>query len=133
MKLNETYAAAFADFGVLPLKNRFSQHTDILRKMLSAEQTDECMIFTKSEQSSVVSALSDEIREMQGIYEWLTERAISLMKIHAPAHTKDMIGHIVASTIFFRSVGILGVCAVRSEMLSIPEDEKPFAFYVYQI
>ncbi|MBQ8497156.1 MAG: sigma-70 family RNA polymerase sigma factor [Clostridia bacterium] len=105
VKINECYAAAFADFGILPQKNRFSQYTVPLEKMLSENQVGdvlpEFMIFTKSEISSVVSALSDEIREMQGIYTWLTERAISLMQIHAPAHTKDMIGHIIASTIFF--------------------------------
>ena len=136
VKLTENYAAAFADFGILPQKNRFSGRSETVKNMpeatVNGDTVPEFMIFSKEEMCALTKLLAEEFVEMKSLYEWLSGKMTDIMKIHAPKHMGELAEHIVASTIFFRSVGFFGVCGVRSNMLVIPEDEKPIAFYVYE-
>lgn len=137
VKLHENYAAAFADFGILPQKNRFSGYLKMIPHMLeeikNGRQSAAFMVFTKEEMCALTELLADIFMEMKRLYEWLSAEMTEVMKMHAPRHMNDTAGHIVASTILFRSVGLLGAFAVKSGGLLVPDDEKPIAFYVYDM
>lgn len=136
MKLNEKYAAAFADFGILPQKNRFSGCAEAVAGQIASmergEIMPEFMIFTQAEINALSELLADEFMEMKSLYEWLTAEMTGIMKMHAPKNMSETATHIVASTVLFRSVGLIGASAVKSGALAIPADEKPIAFYVYK-
>ncbi len=136
MKLNEKYAAAFADFGVLPQKNRFSGHSETIKNMLTTiedgDTTSEFLLFSQTEMCALSELLSAEFIEMKSLYKWLFAKMTDIMKLHAPKHLEETAEHIVASTMLFRTVGLIGASAVKSGALLIPDDEKPIAFYVYE-
>ena len=81
---------------------------------------------------SLSELLAAEFIEMKSLYEWLFEKMTDIMKMHAPKHPEETAEHIVASTMLFRTVGLIGASAVKSGALMIPDDEKPIAFYVYE-
>jgi hypothetical protein len=136
VKLNDVYAAAFADFGILPQKNRFSNRTETVAGMIEptvqGDILPEFMIFTQTEICALSELLAEELIEMKSLYEWLATEMTAIMKMHAPRHMGEMAEHIVASTILFRSVGFIGASAVKSGAIALPDDEKPIAFYVYK-
>jgi RNA polymerase sigma factor (sigma-70 family) len=136
VKLNDVYAAAFADFEILPQKNRFSNRTETVTGMIEptvqGDILPEFMIFTQTEICALSELLAEELIEMKSLYEWLATEMTAIMKMHAPRHMGEMAEHIVASTILFRSVGFIGASAVKSGAIALPDDEKPIAFYVYK-
>lgn len=132
VKLNETHAAAFADFGILPQKNRFSGRSAVIADRVLKGESNGFLLFTKEELGAVSERLREEIAEMKALYEWLSMNMTAIMRMHAPGHMGEMAAHIVSSTLFFRTVGFIGASAVRSGALTIPEDDEPIAFYVYE-
>ena len=91
------------------------------------------MILTKCELAKVESALSKQIGDMASLYSDLKEIAVNLMKQHAPKSVDSIVEKIVGKTLFFRTVGYIGKCAVDSETLKVPDDETPIAVFVYEV
>lgn len=123
------WAASFADFGVLPEKNRYSNQW---ARVKAASESGEYLALTSAQRDAVISLLALEIEAMQLLYGRLSECASALMKVHAPKAVTGQVDSIVSRTIFFRTAGLMGVCAVRSGELALPEDERPAAIYLYE-
>ena len=130
--INDRYAAAFADFGILPKACHYNYNGSLVKDSLDSGK-DEYMILTKRELAEVESALSKQIGDMASLYSDLKEIAVNLMKQHAPKSVDSIVEKIVGKTLFFRTVGYIGKCAVDSEVLTVPDDEKPVAVFVYEI
>lgn len=130
--INEKYAAAFADYGVLPKKNQYSYHSDIVKAALYADDNSYA-VFKDGELEKVVAILKPQIESMISLYLKLTDIAVQLMKEHAPKSVDGLIDKIITKTIFFRTVGLIGKCAADSGELVLPDDDKPIAVFVYEI
>ncbi len=135
--LDERYAAAFADFGILPVENHYTlQYENVREKLYEAleeHQKATFMILTDAEYKQLRELLKEEILSMKKLYEYLTEQGTLLMKVHAPAHMEEVIPRVIARTIYFRTVGLVGGCAVQSGALELPKEPGPVALYVYDI
>ena len=130
--INDQYAVAFADFGVLPKNCRYNCNDYPVMESLFGENT-EYPVFTKEELAQVELLLSDIINQTAVLYNDLNEIAVKLMKQHAPKNVETIVEKIIGKTLFFRTVGFIGRCAVDSGKLTIPGDEKPIAVFVYEI
>lgn len=134
--IDENYYASGADFGILPEKNWYFQTVDHavwkekIYQMVLGEIKPECMILTKEEEKKLFEILSTELLMMKELYKKLFLCACQLMHIHAPKSVSKKIEHIVFQTLFFRTVGLLGACAVKSGELALPNFDGPVAIYV---
>lgn len=135
--LDERYAAAFGDFGILPVENHYTlQYENVREKLYEAleePQKATFMTLTDAEYKQLREFLQEEILRMKELYEYLTEQGTMLMKVHAPSHMEEVIPRVIARTIYFRTVGLVGGCAVQSGALELPKEPGPVALYVYAI
>jgi len=135
-EIDEDYYACAADFGVLPAKNHYFANVErealreTITKMVSGEAAPEFMILSAAEEACVFEILSAETDKMAKLYEQLFVCACRLMRIHAPKSVGTQIEHIVFQTLFFRTVGLIGRCAVSSGAFTIPEFDGPAAIYI---
>ena len=130
--IDEKYAVSYADFGVLPKSCHYGYNNSPVKDSLRFEYND-YPVFKDGELTQVTSILSDPISRTAGLYNDLKELAVTLMKQHAPKSVEPIIEKIVGMTLFFRTVGFIGKCAVDSGALTVPDDGKPIAVYVYEI
>ena len=107
--IDEKYAVSFADFGVLPKSCHYGYNNSPVKDSLRFGYND-YPVFKDGELTQVTSILSDPISRTAGLIE-----------------------KIVGMTLFFRTVGFIGKCAVDSGALTVPDDGKPIAVYVYEI
>lgn len=135
--IDERYAAAFGDFGILPKENHYTLQYETVREKiyeaLEEPQKAPFMILKDAEYAQLRKLLQEEILKMEELYEYLTEQGIALMKVHAPAHMAEVIPTVIARTIYFRTVGLVGGCAVQAGALELPKEPGPVALYVYAI
>ena len=130
--INDRYAAAFADFGILPKICHYNYNGSLVKDSLDSGK-DEYMILTKCELAEVESMLSKQISDMAALYGELKDIAVDLMKQHAPKSVEPIVEKIVGKTLFFRTVGYIGKCAADSGVLMISDEKKPVAVFVYEI
>ena len=132
--IDAEFYAVFADFGVLPEKNRYSMEQGELgakvRKVLAGELPPEFMIFTAEEEARMLSLIAPEIAAMKELYERMHTCACKLMAVHAPKSVEDQIAPILFQSLFFQTVGFVGNCAVLSGALEVPCADGPVALYV---
>lgn len=135
--IDERYAAAFGDFGILPKENHYTLQYETVREKiyeaLEEPQKAPFMILKDTEYVQLRKLLQEEILKMEELYEYLTEQGIELMKVHAPAHMAEVIPTVIARTIYFRTVGLVGGCAVQAGALELPKVPGPVVLYVYAI
>ena len=55
----------------------------------------------------------------------------SALQVHAPESIRQITGSVLAKVLLFQTVGLIGVCAVRSGVLEIPEDGQALGGFVY--
>lgn len=141
--IDENYYASAADFGVLPMKNRYFQNeegTNIvgtepslrekIYQTVSGQMEPEFMILTEAEEEKLFEILSTEIERITNLYQQLFTCASGLMHVHAPKSVSEQIDRIVFQTSFFRTVGFIGGCAVKSGALSLPDFDGAAAMYI---
>lgn len=134
--IDDNYFASAADFGVLPMKNRFFEWDvrEVVRekiyKTVSGEMPPEFMVFTEKEEAELFEILSEETLVMADLYHRLFDCACELMHTHAPKSIEKQIDKIVYQTLFFRTVGLIGGCAVKSGAIELPDFDGPAAMYV---
>lgn len=128
-RIDDNYSASFADFGVLPEKNRYSYHEDIVKNELYSN-ADSYAVFNSAQLEAVTEILMPQIESMALLFSELTDCATGIMTEHAPKNVSGLVSKIVTKTIFFRSVGLLGKCALDSGELILPDDEKPIAVLI---
>lgn len=130
--ISDDYAAAFADFGVLPEKNRYLQHdTQTVRDAVRAD-SGEYVVFRGTQLSEMENLLQPQIRAMADLYEETVSMAQALLLSHAPESVAKLIPHVVGKLLFFDTVGLLGKCALDSGALHLPETEYPLAVFIYR-
>ena len=101
-----------------------------IRKVLAGEQAAEFMVFTEEEERQMLSLIAPEIEALKNLYERMHICACKLMKVHAPKSVENQIAPILFQTLFFRTVGFIGNCAVLSGALELPTVDGPVALYV---
>lgn len=130
----EGYSATYAEFGVLPERNRFLTHLEELRKnvtaMAAGEMEATVPIVGRSQMESMEHILRQEIRDFGKVYDDLYQYAVRIMRTHAPEGISEMVDNVVANMLFFETVGVMGFCAVRSGELTIPGDDFPAAVII---
>ena len=134
--LDNDFAMSFANFGALPDENHYSVNNEDYKQKLYAALADktkaEFAVMTNDDLNAVETIISDEITEMSKVYGYLTEKATEIMRVHAPEHIRDQGEHVVGSTIFFRTVGLIGACAAESGMVDVPTHDGAVALYAYR-
>lgn len=129
--VNENYAAAFADFGILPAKNRYlQQNPETVRDAVRAG-SEEYVTFEGTQLSEVENLLQPQFRAMADLYEQMISAAREVLESHAPESVWELIPNVLGKTLFFDTVGLLGKCAADSGALKIPDTEYPLAAFLY--
>ncbi|MDD6799440.1 MAG: sigma-70 family RNA polymerase sigma factor [Firmicutes bacterium] len=134
--IDENYYASAADFNVLPANNKYFENVDRaaleekIRRTVSGEIEPEFMILTEAEENSLFEILSTEAEMMADLYSQLFSCACRIMKNHVPKELNKQADGIVFRTLFFRTVGLIGGCAVKSKSLDIPDFDGPAAMYI---
>lgn len=130
------YAASFADYGILPAKNRYSSHgdgiSDSLEAVLAGNAAAAVPVVSKEQKEAMKAILQEEIGLFAGIYESLYDCAVSVMRVHAPRSVERIIGPVLIKVLLFWTVGLIGGQAVKSGVLTIPEDDGPLGGFLYQ-
>ncbi len=136
MGINKTYEASAADFGVLPLKNRFIETLDReqlvqqLDRARAGEDTPPCVMLTVSEEETLYALLKKECEEMIDLYEQLYRCACAVLADHAPTQLRDEAPSVMYRELFYKTVGLLGYAAVQSGELTVPDTEAPLGVYI---
>lgn len=133
--IDETYQACGVDLSLIPAHNHFftldrSAFATKIYDTLSGKMEPEFMILSIAQEKQLYEILAPEIAAMPDLYEKLYRCACELMRIHAPKTVEDRIDHILFHTLFFRTLGLIGGCTVKSGALELPDFEGPAAMYV---
>lgn len=131
------YAASFADYGILPVKNRYTSHGDEIARSLETVLAGNAgalvPVVSKEQRETIKAMLGEEIGLFASLYGSLYDCALSIMRVHAPGNVGQMIGPVLIKVLLFQTVGLIGGQAVRSGALTIPEDDGPLGGFLYQI
>lgn len=90
-------------------------------------------VFTDEDIKRTESIFAQEIKDFADIYAFLNDTAIKVMGDHAPEHVKEQIGYVIGNSIFFRTVGFLGGCALDTGIITIPDGDNAASMYAYRI
>lgn len=134
--INGHYAASYANFGIIPLKNRPSAYldklTENLEDILRGSVPALVPVINKAQQNALETIFHREIAEIAGIYNSLHQCALAILRVHAPESTAPLLENVLAKTLFFDTVGLMGLCAARSGELPVPEGDWPLGGYLYE-
>lgn len=134
-RINDCYAASYADYRILPAKNRYTSHAvdiaDHLDAVLTGQAIAAVPVFSGRQKEEMMEILYDEIASFTRLYGKLYGRALSDMQVHAPESMREMIDPVMAKVFVFHTVGLIGVCAVGSGALKVPEDDQPLGGFIY--
>lgn len=129
--IDDSYAASFADFGVLPPENRYlSRNVQAVRDAIYAG-APEYVIFDQAQLSQAEKLLDPQIRAMADLYEKMFMLAAGLLQTHAPRSVAEQIPDVIGKTLFFDTVGLMGKCALDSGLLQLPGETSPLAVFIY--
>ena len=78
----------------------------------------------------MLSIIAPEIEALKELYERMHSCACKLMQVHAPKSMESQIAPILFQSLFFRTVGFIGNCAVLSGALELPVSDGPISLYV---
>lgn len=135
--VDSEYAIAFADFSALPQKNRLSlrihEYGKPIREAVKNPEKAPFAVFTGEEIKRIEIIFEQEIKDFADIYAFLNDTAAKVMGDHAPEHVREQIGYVIGNSIFFRTVGFLGVCALDTGVITVPDDDGAAALYAYRI
>ena len=135
-EISKDYAVSYADFGILPKKNRLITNEEEVRKNLSGVLAGEippfAPIVSQEEKAAIGQILQPEAEEFGKLYEALYEHAVKIMQTHAPENVTPVVGRVMANCLFFETVGLMGVCAVKSGELTVPENSLPCSVLIYR-
>lgn len=135
-KIDDDYYASAADFGVLADRNKYFINQDStafrekIHRIVSGNMEPEFMILSEADERKLYEILSEEAVLMAELYNQLFSCTCQSLRIHAPASVSGQIERIAFQTLFFRTVGLIGGCAVKSGELPLPDFDGPAAIYV---
>lgn len=134
-RIDDNYAAAFANFGILPEKNWYvfsNNEASAAIKAVKNQANSSFVILTKPQLTDILNLFEEELDKMSDLYELLSKKACEIMRVHAPKSVVEMIDKIICSTIYFRTIGLIGACIVKSGTLPLPDFDSPAAAYIYK-
>lgn len=131
-RINEDYAASFADFGILPLKNRYLRHPVQTVSDSIYSGSEKYVIFDQAQLSKTEALLEPQIQAMADLYEQMVSLGQTLLQNHAPQSVAGLIPDVVGKLLFFDTVGLLGKCALDSGALRLPDTDEPLAVFMYR-
>ena len=76
-----------------------------------------------------IKAGEDTAGNMAQLYEQMFSCDCRIMETHAPECVRGQVARVVFQTLIFRTVGLMGDCAVKSGLLALPDFQGP-AVYV---
>lgn len=130
------YAASYADYGILPVQNRYTSYVekiaDSLDEVLDGNAAALVPVISKEQREVISTILGEETASFAKLFESLYECALSVMSVHAPESMEQIIGPVLTKTLLFHTVGMIGEFAVRSGALAIPETGCPLGGFLYQ-
>lgn len=130
--IDDSHAACFADFGVLPPENRYlSRNIQEVRDAVSAGAS-EYVLFDQAQLSQAEKLLDPQIQAMADLYEKMHALAVELLQAHAPKSVAGLIPDVIGKTLFFDTVGLLGKCALDSGLLQLSGEAGPLAVFIYR-
>ena len=131
-------AACMADFGVLGEKNFFGQgHNwdrvgELIRLSVNGGEDAPLAYFMPGQVDRIYDGmLCEEVGAVGELYRDLTQCASEIMKNHAPRAVHDEVDAVLKSTIFHRTVGLMGKIAVDTGVMRVPDDDLPCAVYLF--
>lgn len=134
--LHSGYAASYADYGILPVQNRYTscgkKIADSLEDVLNGNAVALVPVISKEQREMIKTIFREEIASFAKLFESLYDCAISVMRVHAPGSVEQIIGPVLAKVLLFHTVGMIGGFAVRSGVLTIPETDCPLGGFLYQ-
>lgn len=138
--LNEKTAACMANFGVLGDKNALdSKHNwarinELVKQSVNGDENAPLAYFTLTQVDRIYGTiLADEVVSLGEFYRDLTECAAQIMRNHVSKTIAGDVEAVLRSTIFHRTVGLMGKLAVDSGELRVPgsEDDLPTAVFLF--
>ncbi len=137
--LSETTAATFANFGILDSKNALdSEHNwarlpGLVKQSREGSANAPLVYFTPEQVDRIYGEiLSEEIAALGEFYRDLTECATEIMKNHAPKSVAEEVDAVLRSTIFHRTVGLMGKLAMDTGEMKQPDDDLPAAVFLFE-
>ena len=137
--LSETTAANFADFGILGEKNAFgSGHnwtrlTELVERSRNGGADAPLAYFTPAQVNRIYGEiLAEEIAALGEFYRDLTDCAAEIMKNHVPKSAAEEVDAVLRSTIFHRTVGLMGKLAADTGEMKQPDDDLPAAVFLFE-
>ena len=135
--LHSGYAACYADYGILPSKNRYASHGDEIARSLEAVLEGKAgamvPVFAQGQKERLNAVFREEIASFAGLYESLYDCGLAVMGVHAPKSVGQILEPVMSKVLLFHTVGLIGSLAVRSGALAVPEDNGPLGGFVYRI
>lgn len=135
--INARYAASYADYGIIPAGSRFSAHCASIAASLDAVLAGEAdapvPLVSWEQKEKIMEILREEVLAFAQMYGGLYRCALSILKAHAPESMAQIAGKVLSHVLLFHTVGLIGLCAVRSGALRIPEGNLPLGGIVYEI
>lgn len=131
-RINEDYAAAFADFGIVPPKNRYLQHDLQTVRDAIYSGSNAYVLFDQAQLAETETLLEPQIQAMADLYGQMVSLAQTLLQSHAPQSVADLVPDVVGKSLFFDTAGLLGKCALDSGALRLPATEEPLVVFIYR-
>lgn len=139
--VNANTAATFANFGILGDKNALdSKHNwarlpELVKKSVSGGPDAPLAYFKPAQADHIYGTiLADEVAALGDFYRDFTDCALEIMLNHAPKTIADDVSGVLRSTIFHRTIGLMGKLAVDSGEMRVPEpdDDLPAAVFLFE-
>lgn len=130
------YAASYADFGILPQKNRPSGHFEELAQNLSAVSSGTAQaiapVVSREQKQLLHSVLEKECDQLARLFHAFYDCSLAILKIHAPESMAPLLKNVVSNCLLFDTAGLIAVLAVRSGALSVPDTDMPLGVLLYE-
>lgn len=135
-KISEKYAGSYADFSILPAKNRINSSngelTQSLKDMLAGSIEAPVPILDKKQMQAMEDIFREEIASLGSLCEKLHHYALSIMRVHAPENVASLLNSVLANTLLPYAAGLTSACAVSAGALSIPDTASPLGLLLYE-
>ncbi len=132
--LSDGLAANFADFGVLRKEQYFGgeENKKVYVHSRHGGQDAPYVYLCPAHVEEVFSRiLSPEIAALTELYRSLAVLSVEILTEHTPVSVREEIPMVVDSTLFHRTVGLLGKMAVDTGVLSVPDSDVPPAVFLF--
>lgn len=129
--IDSNYYASAVDFGIFQESNKYfpASGKEVFREKIyrtvAGEILPEFIILSKNDEERFIQIISSELEMTATLFERLFTCACQTMRAHAPRCMEKQVELIVFQTLYFEAMGMIGVNAVRSGAMKLPDFEGP--------